>query len=268
MSSPAGYVTDLYGSRVAILVGCFFTSVGYYTASVSNSLWSTMLTLGFLVGTGGSFVYTGSFTIVGQWFDKNRGLAMGIANSGAGYGQFILVQIMSSLLNSVGLKGTLKYMALIELVGCLFCAIICVPNPELYSVDTKSDHIIMPSGFDEAVITGDPDIEATSLYRNENQETKITDEDKKNVFEEKKLDSSYMSVLKELFKNRQFLSLFVALFILSFVDMFPLTYVPSYAMSLGFSTIASNNLVSYMGLNRVRFRNRSSCLWYSSRQIR
>ena len=244
MSSPAGYVTDLYGSRVAILVGCIFTSSGYYTASISNALWSTMLTLGFLVGTGGSFVYTGSFTIVGQWFDKNRGLAMGIANSGAGYGQFILVQTMSSLLDSVGLKGTLQYMALIELTGCLLCLVICVPNPELYSVETKSDNIIQLS---QVVVTENLDIENASLHRDQEAQT-VEKKKKEDTFESKKLGSSYISTLKELFKNRCFLSLFVALFTVSFVDMFPLAYVPSYAMSLGFSAIASNNLVSYMGL--------------------
>ena len=47
---------------------------------------------------------------------------MGLAGSGSGLGQFIMVNITGVLLLTVGWRDTLKYLALIQFLGLLLCA--------------------------------------------------------------------------------------------------------------------------------------------------
>lgn len=187
LSSPAGYINDTYGSRFTLLVGGIIATVGFYTASLSNALWVSLLTHGFLVGVGCSFAFCGSTAIVGQWFDKRLGLAMGIVGAGNGYGQFALVEVLSILLTSNGLKSTLQYMALIEIVGCLICVAICVPNNEM---KRESESAILSSK--NKAICSDNILENGDLTNKLNDTTaELSFENDSNPNEMKEFEDSY-----------------------------------------------------------------------------
>ena len=74
-----------------------------------------------MAGVGYCFIYSSGISLVGQYFTTKRGLALGIAASGSGFGQLIMVSVIGTMMNTVGWRATLRYLALIEIVGVTFC---------------------------------------------------------------------------------------------------------------------------------------------------
>ena len=59
--------------------------------------------VGVLSGLGLGFTYMVSRAIITEWFDKNLGVASGIASTGAGFGQLALAPIIAILIVKLGI---------------------------------------------------------------------------------------------------------------------------------------------------------------------
>ncbi len=119
-----GGLDDRYGNNYMVLVGAVLTALGYFLASFSTELWHLYVTQGLIVGVGYSAGNVSAVSIVGQWFKKNRALAMGIAVAGAGLGQFTISMVLNSIINSMGWRGALRFLALFNLIGLTICGLI------------------------------------------------------------------------------------------------------------------------------------------------
>ena len=116
----AGYLTDTWGPKKVLVIGTLLIPLGLYLASLSSVVWQLIMTQGLICGIGTCFAYASSVSTVGHWFKKKRGLALGIAGSGTGFGQLVMASIASSLLQNVGWRQTLQILALIELTVSSF----------------------------------------------------------------------------------------------------------------------------------------------------
>jgi MFS family permease len=58
------------------------------------------ITYSLLLAMGTSLIYVGVMSTVSQWFDRKRGLAMGIASSGAGLGPLVLAPLATYLISN------------------------------------------------------------------------------------------------------------------------------------------------------------------------
>ena len=123
LSMFSGYYADKYGNKKVLFAGGLIVTLGFFLASFATDLWQLFLTQGLICGIGWSLAYTSAMSVVGQWFNKRRGIAVGISVCGSGIGVFIMVQIQSALLNQYGWQMTLRWMALIEVTGMTACAI-------------------------------------------------------------------------------------------------------------------------------------------------
>lgn len=119
----SGSLADRYGNSRMITIGACLIAIGYGLASLSNELWHLYLTLGLITGVGYSFAFISAVSVVGQWFTKRRGLALGGAVAGSGLGQFAMSMITGTLLTKYGWRNTLLILALINFVGLLICAV-------------------------------------------------------------------------------------------------------------------------------------------------
>ncbi|MFC1979427.1 MFS transporter [Chloroflexota bacterium] len=100
VSVLGGWALDRYGPRtVALLMGSF-TGLSLLLTSQTDSAWQLFVTYGLLLalGTGGMFAVVSS--TVSRWFDKNRGIALGIVSSGGGLGPVILAPFATYLISN------------------------------------------------------------------------------------------------------------------------------------------------------------------------
>ena len=72
-----------------------------------------------IIGVGRALTYTPSLIIVGYYFNKRRGLAVGLATSGVGFGTFLLPPLIEIFFDFYGFTGGLLIMSSISLHFCV-----------------------------------------------------------------------------------------------------------------------------------------------------
>jgi MFS family permease len=102
VSPFVGVLIDRYGARKvmaggALLMGCAFASMG-----LIRSLWHLYL-LNIIGAAGISCVaWLPNQTLISNWFDRRRGLAMGITSAGIGFGGFTMASLAGILVTQFG----------------------------------------------------------------------------------------------------------------------------------------------------------------------
>lgn len=120
----SGNLADRYGNGRIICVGAFFVGAGMFAASFATSIWQLYLTQGIISGVGFSLSYISAVSVVGQWFDKRRALAVGIAVAGSGFGQLGLSFIIAALTDAFGWRVGLRYLAALDFVGLFMAGVL------------------------------------------------------------------------------------------------------------------------------------------------
>jgi MFS family permease len=111
-----GWALDRYGPRILILVMGLFTGLSLLLTSQTNSTWQLFITYSLLLSIGTSAVFVVIISTVSRWFDKKRGLAIGIANSGNGLGPLIMAPFATYLISSFDWRIAYIVIGLIALV--------------------------------------------------------------------------------------------------------------------------------------------------------
>ncbi|KAL8930841.1 MAG: hypothetical protein Q9208_000382 [Pyrenodesmia sp. 3 TL-2023] len=73
-------ILSLLTPRTITISGVLMVAVGFTLASISNSIWQLLLTQGFLVGLGMSFLYFPLLAPAPEYFTNHRATAMGFVN--------------------------------------------------------------------------------------------------------------------------------------------------------------------------------------------
>ena len=83
----------------------------------------------FFLGFGKCLSYTCCMIVVGQYFDKRRGLAVGLATAGVGIGMFVFPPLLEWLFQTYAFFGSMVLMAGISLNLCV-CSMLYRPLEE------------------------------------------------------------------------------------------------------------------------------------------
>lgn len=112
-----GVLMGRYGPRIAIPLGAVLVAAGLILGTVATALWHFFLTLGVLVIGGSIFIsYIGHSMFLANWFQRKRGLAVGIAFSGVGFGGIVMFLWIQHLITDVGWRVSCWAMAALLLV--------------------------------------------------------------------------------------------------------------------------------------------------------
>lgn len=120
----SGRAADLYNPRYIVFGGGCVLAVAFILASFATQIWALFLTQGFLYGVGQSFSYFPVIGILPTWFDKRRGLAIGIAVAGTGIGGLAFSPLTQTMIDTVGVEWALRITGIIQFVVVTFVAII------------------------------------------------------------------------------------------------------------------------------------------------
>lgn len=135
-----GIWMDRFGPRYVIPIGTVLVSGGLALATAAREPWHFYLTLGVLVvGASSLLSYIGHSVFLPNWFERKRGLAIGIAFSGVGVGSILLFPWLQTVIDSVGWRQGCWAVAILLLV-------VLVPLNFLFQRQRPADIGLMPDG--------------------------------------------------------------------------------------------------------------------------
>jgi MFS family permease len=118
-AAPIGWLTDRYGARRVILTSTgIFGSILLANRLLSGSIaqfYCFYVLLGFCVGGVGPIPYG---SLVSHWFDRRRGLALGLTMLGIGVGAVIMPSVAQTLIARFGWKTAYSILGAAVLLIC------------------------------------------------------------------------------------------------------------------------------------------------------
>jgi MFS family permease len=112
-----GKMMDRYGPAVVVETGVFCVGAGLIGAAWVDTPWLFYLTLGIGVVTGANFMsYTAQSMYLPNWFQTHRALAISLAFSGAGFGGYLLLPQIQSVIENEGWRTACLYMGILTIV--------------------------------------------------------------------------------------------------------------------------------------------------------
>lgn len=135
-----GWLVDRFGARKVIVPSVLLFGLGLVSFSMlSASIWH-LYTLYLILGiVGGGTTPVPYSNVVCRWFDKQRGLALGIAMVGLGLGAFIMPSLAQTLITGVGWRQA--YL----LIGLIVMAV-SIPVVGLFLTETPQVLGLTPDG--------------------------------------------------------------------------------------------------------------------------
>ncbi|XP_045183012.2 monocarboxylate transporter 12-like [Mercenaria mercenaria] len=237
--------------------------VAVHISAYANSLEYLYFSYGVLGGLGRSFILTPLTMLLGEYFDKRRSLAFGLASAGFGIGGFAITPTIELMFQEYGFRGT--YILLSGIACHLFvCASLFRPLPKIDNRTEKTRQSEVKKRKDSETININDEsankddfyVSSTGsvhLYKEDDEEItmidqqripngssndKVEKEDDKNKKSKTKKKLISFSVLKDI--------RFVTLCIATFINTLPSTglFLPALAKSRGISDIQAAYLLS------------------------
>ena len=151
LSAGIGWLIDRLGPGFVMPLGAWTVAVGLILATFATAPWHLYLSLGGLaVGASISLAFIGHGAFIPNWFTRRRGLAMGVAASGVGFGALALFPWIQWILDHFGWREACWLLA-------LFLLAIVLPVNLLLPRRHPSDLDLRPDGENAAT---DPDSES------------------------------------------------------------------------------------------------------------
>ncbi|KAE8131064.1 major facilitator superfamily domain-containing protein [Aspergillus pseudotamarii] len=111
-----GPIFDTKGPRLLVIVGSMLVMVMTVTLGFCQEYWHFMLSIGVAGGLAASLILTPSVSAIGHFFNKNRGIATGIATTGGSAGGIVFPLVLEKLFPIIGWAWATRVVALICLV--------------------------------------------------------------------------------------------------------------------------------------------------------
>ena len=214
-----GWAIDRYGPRIVFSIMGFFIGLSLILTGQTTSAWQLFITYSLLlaIGVGASYVVMTSTVL--RWFDRKRGLALGIAGSGSGLGIAFVAPLSAFLIDSFEWRN-----ALIILGGIAWLVIL--PVSQLLKKDPYEIGAL-PDGTT-------PSYQTSEVKRGATSSQKVP--------------------LLQMFRTTVFWSFLSIWMLMAFSAFFVMTHIVPHAIDLGFSAIESATILSLSGITMIAGR--------------
>jgi MFS family permease len=141
ISSPlAGRLADRFGARSVILLSSvIFALLLVSSHLVSTKLWSFYVFYGLLGFVGSGPAPIPYVKVISRWFDRRRGLALGLTMFGIGSGAILMPVLAQRLIAMLGWRSTYTVFGLLVLV-------VSVPIVAFFLKDSPKEMGLLPDG--------------------------------------------------------------------------------------------------------------------------
>jgi len=114
-----GYISDRYSTRPVVIVGILCLGGSMFLLASQSALWQFYLYYSILGGFGASALDAPLLANVGNWFNRNKGLALGLAMAGRALGQGFVPFGSGLLISSSGWREAYTTLGIVSLVVLL-----------------------------------------------------------------------------------------------------------------------------------------------------
>ena len=144
-----GWLLPKMGARPMMLMGCVIAAIGLFLMGTITSLWQFVLYYGIILAFGAcAMAMLPNNTVVSNWFSRRRGTALGIINTGIGFGGATGALLASMLIEAYGWRMAFWWLAGIMLVlGSPVAIFVMRTRPE--------DMGLLPDGDKPGEVAGD-----------------------------------------------------------------------------------------------------------------
>jgi MFS transporter, OFA family, oxalate/formate antiporter len=134
---PAGWAIDRFSIRILYSTAAFVFGLPLALCRWVSEPWQLYLLYG-LMGVSAGIYVPSIFTVITRWFTKKRGLAMGLASSGAGFGALVVPPLTNELITSCGWRNTFVIFGLASFIILFVCTQFIKNQPETAPDKTQS----------------------------------------------------------------------------------------------------------------------------------
>ncbi|CAN7995608.1 unnamed protein product, partial [Ixodes hexagonus] len=103
----AGPMIHSFGIRTVAILGGLMMSLGCIVSLFATGILFLVFSLGVITGTGQGVLFSCVIVCINEYFDRRRGIALGLNLAGATMASFIFPKILQFVLEEYGLRGTL-----------------------------------------------------------------------------------------------------------------------------------------------------------------
>lgn len=128
-----------FTSRRVVMVGGLTICVGFFMTVFAPNIIYLYFSYGLLTGVGCALAYSPSIVTVGQYFDKRRTLANGLAVAGSGVGNFAIPPLIRLCVDEFGLAGALLVLSALMLHVCVAGALLRPPQMDRRQATSHAD---------------------------------------------------------------------------------------------------------------------------------
>ncbi|MEE8139260.1 MAG: MFS transporter, partial [Thermoanaerobaculia bacterium] len=116
LSGPlVGRWIDTRGPRSAIIIGATLTAASYLLLATTSELWQWYTYQSINAVFRGLMFFIPFQALISRWFDRNRGMAIGILGTGFSLGGFVVVPLMRLVIDTVGWEGSFIFSGIVTL---------------------------------------------------------------------------------------------------------------------------------------------------------
>ena len=214
-SLVSGRLTDTLGPRRVIVFGGVMLGLGIMATSQVSAQWQLYLYYGIVAALGMSTAYIPCNMTVVRWFNRQRGLALGIVSCGASCGILVVPTLSSYMITLTNWRVSLLTLGASMFVLIIIAARFMVRDPELLGLQTDG------------------------------KETLTTDE---NLGLSEVLNEATGWTLTEARSTLSFWLFLLTFAVILLTTTIPFVHVPVFARDIGLSAIGGSMAVSISGL--------------------
>ena len=136
-----GYLSDRYSTRPVVIVGILSVGGALLLLATQSSLWQFYFYYCILGGLGASALDAPLLANVGNWFDRNKGLALGLALAVRALGQGFVPFLGGLLIAAYGWRNAYTILGAICIIGILPLALFIRNPPGLMEAKAASRQV-------------------------------------------------------------------------------------------------------------------------------
>ena len=140
VSPLIGRLMDRAGPRAVMELGVALMAGGLLLAPLTTQPWHLYLTIGVMVGSGSICLgYSGQSLFLPNWFNRRRGLAIGLAFAGVGLGSMTLLPWVQHMIEQTGWRTACTAMGILILVVLAPINLLLRKRPEDMGLEPDGD---------------------------------------------------------------------------------------------------------------------------------